>query len=87
MSRIAPPADAGLSPAIQEIFADEARQFGAPLNTTRVWARHPGLLEAFRAWRKAMRDTTLIPPELRYLLYVRVAERLPVLNRHQHRLG
>lgn len=73
MSRIAPPDDASLSPAIREIFAGEARQFGAPLNTTKVWARHPALLDAYRAWRKAMGETSLIPPQLRYLVYVRVA--------------
>ena len=73
VSRIAPPDDSSLSLAIQEIFAGETRQFGAPLNTTKVWARHPALLDAYRAWGKAIREATLIPPALRYLVYVRVA--------------
>ena len=73
MSRIAPPADGAVSPAIQEIFAGETRQYGTPLNTTKVWARHPALFDAYRAWRGAIRETSLIPPALRYLVYVRVA--------------
>lgn len=73
MSRITPPADATLSPAIREILAAETRQYGSPLNTTKVWARHPALLDAYRAWRDAIRETSLIPPALRYLMYVRVA--------------
>jgi alkylhydroperoxidase family enzyme len=73
VSRITPPADAAVSPAIQEIFANETRQYGVPLNTTRVWARHPALLDAYRAWGNAIRETSLIPPALRYLVYVRVA--------------
>jgi alkylhydroperoxidase family enzyme len=73
MSRITPPPDVTLPPAIRQLFADETRQHGAPLNTTKVWARHPALLEAYRAFGNAMRGTSLIPPALRYLVYVRVA--------------
>ncbi len=73
MSRITPPADAAVPPAIQEIFANETRQYGVPLNTTKVWARHPMLFDAYRAWGNAIRETSLIPPALRYLVYVRVA--------------
>jgi alkylhydroperoxidase family enzyme len=73
VSRITPPPDVTLSPAIQQILADETRQHGAPLNTTKVWARHQALFDAYRAFSKAMRETSLIPPTLRYLVYVRVA--------------
>ena len=73
MSRITPPPDVTLPPAIQQILADEIRQHGAPLNTTKVWARHPALFEAYRAFRNALQETSLIPPALRYLVYVRVA--------------
>ena len=38
-----------------------------------VWAHHPVLLAAYRAWRKAMNEATLIPENLKYLVYVRVA--------------
>lgn len=73
MSRIAPPDDAGLSPVVRQVFADETREFGAPLNTTKVWARHPVLLEAVRRWRQTMRETSLVPRKLLCLVYVRVA--------------
>jgi alkylhydroperoxidase family enzyme len=73
VSRIAPPSDAALPPAIREIVAGEIREHGAPLNTTKVWARHPALFEAYRAFRTAMQQTALIPLTLRYLVYVRVA--------------
>ncbi len=73
MSRITAPDHSTLPSAVQAVFADETRQFGAPLNTTKVWARHPALLGAYRAWAQAMRETPLIPPVLRYLVYVRVA--------------
>ena len=73
MSRITPPRDDTLPPAIQHILADETREHGAPLNTTKVWARHPVLFDAYRAFGKAMKETSLIPPALRYLVYVRVA--------------
>lgn len=73
VSRIMPPSAVTLSPAIQQIFADETRQHGAPLNTTKVWARHPALLDAYRAFGKAIRETSLVPPTLRFLVYVRVA--------------
>ena len=73
MSRITPPVDATLPPAVQQLFAQERREHGAPLNTTKIWARHPALLDAYRAFGKVMRETSLIPPALRYLVYVRVA--------------
>jgi alkylhydroperoxidase family enzyme len=73
VSRIAAPPDGALPPAIRQIFADETREHGAPLNPTKVWARHPALFEAYRAFRTAMQQTSLVPLTLRYLVYVRVA--------------
>ena len=73
MSRIAPPVDAALPPALRQVFAEETQQHGAPLNTTKVWARHPALFDAYRAFGTVMRETSLVPPTLRYLVYVRVA--------------
>jgi alkylhydroperoxidase family enzyme len=58
---------------VQEILAEETRRFGAPLNTTMVWTHHPELLAAYKAWSKAMGAAPLIPPALKYLVYVRVA--------------
>jgi alkylhydroperoxidase family enzyme len=52
----------------------ETERYGGPLNTTKVWARHPQLMAAYTAWRQAMNDAaTAIPAELKYLVYVRVA--------------
>lgn len=74
MSRIAPPDESRVPPAVREILAAETERYGAPLNTTKVWARHPRLLAAYTAWRQAVNDAaTAIPPQLKYLVYVRVA--------------
>jgi len=72
-SRLAPPDPSGLSEPVRRILEDETRRFGAPLNTTLVWTHHPALLAAYRAWSKAISETALIPPDLKYLVYVRVA--------------
>lgn len=72
-SRLAPPDPSHVPPPVQQILDEETQRFGAPLNTTMVWAHHPALLAAYKAWGKAMNDATLIPADLKYLLYVRVA--------------
>lgn len=72
-SRLDPPDASTLPEPARRIFNEETRQFGAPLHTTVVWAHHPALLAAYRAWSTAMREATLIPPALKYLVYVRVA--------------
>jgi len=72
-SRLAPADPADLPDAVRRILDDETQRFGAPLNTTMVWAHHPALLTAYRAWTHAMSRATLIPPGLKYLAYVRVA--------------
>lgn len=73
MSRISPADPATAPPSVRAVLEEEEARYGAPLNTTRVWARHPFLLAAYKAWSQAMSQTTLIPPTLRYLVYVRVA--------------
>jgi alkylhydroperoxidase family enzyme len=73
LSRVAPPLEDALPPTVRRAFADETLEHGAPLNTTKVWARHPALFEAYRTFRKTMQETSLIPRELLYLVYVRVA--------------
>lgn len=72
-SRLDPPDASALPEPVRRILDEETTQFGGPLNTTMVWAHHPVLLAAYRAWSKAMREATLIPPDLKYLVYVRVA--------------
>jgi alkylhydroperoxidase family enzyme len=73
MSRIAPADPAGLPPDAREVLAAEVTRYGAPLNTTRVWARRPDLLLAYRTFGQAMSRLELISPALKYLVYVRVA--------------
>jgi len=74
MSRISPPDETSLPAIVQEILAAETQRFGTPLNTTKVWARHPGLLAAYKAWGQAITAAaTAIPEPLKYLVYVRVA--------------
>lgn len=72
-SRLRPPDITRVSSSVRQVIEGETRQFGAPLNPTMVWAHHPALMAAYRAWRKAMNEATLIPEALKYLVYVRVA--------------
>ena len=72
-SRLAPPDPSSLPPWVRDIFAEETQRFGAPLNTTLVWAHHPALLAGYLDWRKAINAASLIPERLKYLVYVRVA--------------
>ncbi len=72
-SRLAPADPVDLPGFVREVLDNETERFGAPLNTTRVLAHHPSLLMAYKAWSKAMSETTLIPNTLKYLVYVRVA--------------
>jgi alkylhydroperoxidase family enzyme len=74
MGRITPLELSHLPHETQDILAEETRRYGAPLNTTLVWARHPALLGAYKAWGTAFRAAaSLIPEALTYLVYVRVA--------------
>ena len=72
-SRLAPPDPSLLPASVREILAEETQRFGAPLNTTMVWAHHPALLAGYLDWRKVMNAASLIPERLKYLVYVRVA--------------
>lgn len=72
-SRLASPDAAGLPASVRQILNEETERFGAPLNTTLVWAHNPALLAAYRVWREALNEATLIPEHLKYLVYVRVA--------------
>lgn len=72
-SRLEPPDPARIPDPAHRILGEETRRLGAPLNTTMVWAHHPAVLAAYRAWSKTLSEATLIPPGLKYLVYVRVA--------------
>ncbi|HLW60762.1 MAG TPA: carboxymuconolactone decarboxylase family protein [bacterium] len=73
MSRITPPNASTLPADMRELLVQETARYGTPLHTTQVWTRRPALQRAYREWSQAMRDAPLIPPALRYLVYVRVA--------------
>lgn len=72
-SRLEPADPADLPGPVRRILDAETQRFGAPLNTTMVWAHHPALLTAYKAWSQAMSAATRIPAALKYLAYVRVA--------------
>jgi alkylhydroperoxidase family enzyme len=72
-ARLAPAVPDRLPPAVRHLLDEERQRFGAPLHTTLVWAHHPSLLQAYKAWSKAMSEAALIPSSLKYLVYVRVA--------------
>jgi hypothetical protein len=71
--RLGPVDPVDLPGPVRRILDEETQRFGAPLNTTMVWAHHPALLIAYKAWSQAMSHATLIPAGLKYLAYVRVA--------------
>lgn len=61
--------DATLGP----IFAKEHELFGGPLNTTKIYAHRPLVLKAMKDTAEALERSGLIEPQLRSLLYLRVA--------------
>jgi alkylhydroperoxidase family enzyme len=65
--------DPGGDPALQEIFAKERERFGAVLNTTKIQAHCPGIMKAAKQLAAAVDQSGLLDPELRALVYLRVA--------------
>ena len=60
-------------PTLQPIFAKERDVFGEPLNPTKVYAHRPPVLKALKDTAEALERGGLIEPQLRSLLYLRVA--------------
>ena len=60
-------------PILQPIFAKEQELFGGPLNPTRAFAHRPPILKAMKDMGEALERGALIEPQLRSLLYLRVA--------------
>jgi alkylhydroperoxidase family enzyme len=58
---------------LQPIFARDRELFGGPLNPTKVYAHRPRVLKAMRDMAEAIERGGLIPPELRSLVYLKVA--------------
>lgn len=60
-------------PILQPIFAKEGELFGEPLNTTKIYAHRPPVLKAMKDMAEAIERSGLIEPQLRSLVYLKVA--------------
>ncbi len=60
-------------PILEPIFARERDVFGGPLNPTKVYAHRPPVVKALKDTAAALERNALIEPQLRALLYLRVA--------------
>jgi alkylhydroperoxidase family enzyme len=58
---------------LQPIFAKERELFGAPLNTTKIYAHRPSVLKAMKDMAEAIERSGLIDTQLRSLVYLKVA--------------
>ena len=63
----------GGNSTLQPIFAKDRKIFGGPLNPTKVYAHRPAVLKAMRDMAEAIERDGLIDPQLRQLVYLRVA--------------
>jgi alkylhydroperoxidase family enzyme len=59
---------------LEEVFAKERETFGDLLNTTKVYANCPPILQAAKMLGKSLEDSGLLEPQLRALLCMRVAQ-------------
>ena len=58
---------------LQPIFAKERELFGGPLNPTKIYAHRPPVLKAMKDMAEAIERGGLIEPQLRSLVYLKVA--------------
>lgn len=63
----------GDDPVLQEVFAREREAFGFVLNTTRVQAHTPGIMQAAKQLSAAVERSGRLPAQLLALVYLRVA--------------
>ncbi|MGI9520227.1 MAG: hypothetical protein ACR2PG_01145 [Hyphomicrobiaceae bacterium] len=73
MSRIREVADAEDDPVLTEVFDLERSNFGGVLNTSKVLAHCPQILQAAKKLGAAIERSDLLPSSLRSLVYLRVA--------------
>lgn len=73
MPRVREISEAGHNPALIEIFDRERSHFGDVLNTTKVMAHCPPILQAAKEFGAAIEKSGLLPASLRPLVYLRVA--------------
>jgi alkylhydroperoxidase family enzyme len=73
MPRIREIEEPGDDPILKDVFAKEHEVFGYVLNPTKVQAHTPGIMKAAKQLSAAVEKSGLLPPQLRALVYLRVA--------------
>jgi alkylhydroperoxidase family enzyme len=73
MPRIREITEPGDDPILMDAFARETEMFGAVFNTTKIQAHTPGIMKAAKQLAAAVEKSGLLPPQLRALVYLRVA--------------
>lgn len=63
----------GGDPLLREVFTKEREAFGSLFNTTKVLAHCPSILKAAKQLSAAVEASGLLDPQLRALVYLRVA--------------
>jgi alkylhydroperoxidase family enzyme len=61
------------APELRGIFEEQEKQYGAPLNTLRIYALRPTIYKGAQALAQGIRDSGLIAPELKHLVCVKAA--------------
>ncbi len=73
MPRVREIEDDGGDPILKAVFAKERATVGDLYNTTKVLAHCPPILEAAKELSQAVERSGLLGPQLRALVYLRVA--------------
>ena len=73
MPRVNEIEDDGGDPILRDVFARERERFGALLNSTKVLAHCPPILDAAKQLSAAVERSGQLPPSLLFLVYLRVA--------------
>ena len=73
MPRVNEIEDDGGDPILRDVFARERERFGASLNSTKVLAHCPPILDAAKQLSAAVERSGQLPPSLLFLVYLRVA--------------
>jgi alkylhydroperoxidase family enzyme len=73
MPRIREIEEPGDDPILNDVFAKERDTFGYVLNPTKIQAHTPGIMKAAKQLSMAVEKSGLLPPQLRSLVYLRVA--------------
>ena len=72
-SRIREIEEPGDDPILKETWAKQQEMFGFVLNPTKIQAHTPGIMKAAQQLSAAVQRSGLLPPQLLYLVYLRVA--------------